>query len=1127
MTFEDWLGCENELGLSIVNKKYRRNNESFPTWLQRVSGGDPELKRLILTKKFLLGGRSMANRGIDSPSSYFNCYSSGFVEDSYYDIMQTAMNIGLTFKGEGGQGISLSKLRPQGTPVGKQYTSDGIVPFMRIYNEVTAGTSQGGCVEENELVLTDKGYKPIKSIEIGDMVLSKVGYVPVDAKWDKGIQDIYEVTTSKGYSIKTTFDHKFCVDGFTTKHLSELNIGDNICLITKNSNFLDIDKMAYIAAHFMANGYFSPGCDCGYITISDRYQDIVNRIVSYISDLGFESRYSKKDCENAFRITITAPLGRALKEYGVVKNGAGDMHIPDAVLYSDSEDIVWSYLAGCIDSDGCVKKNTVCYTTICKRYAEEVAAIMKRCGFFPSVCCEKRDEPKHDLYTVSDTIRLNTIALPSTKVNHKQITTSNSRYLTPYTMDNTGLKPSASSHLSKISRNSNIGLFTYLNCQNAPYQPMIFDSIVSIAPAGQAHVYDIGLESEHMFFCNGIYVSNSRKGALMLSIDARHKEAETFIHIKSQEGMIEKANLSLEIDDEFMEAVRKYYKTGEIVTIHEKRNYSGHVIEYDVVPIEIFKALVDNCYDWADPAALFTNRLRNYNLMQYDDEYQIETTNPCGEQPLPKHGACCLASINMSEFVKNPYTEKAYFDTSEFVEAVKIGVKTLDKLIDENYYRHPLKEQQEMSYNYRNIGLGVFGYATALMKLGIRYGSDEALDWTDAMFGLMFRAAVIESNRLASELGPFPKYKDCVWDSDIMKAHFPQEEIDRMRQTGLRNCSLLSIAPTGSIGTMLGESGGCEPEFAIKYTRRTVGMTDGENTYFTVFCKAAREFMDVNKTDILPPYFVSSADIPWPNRIKTQAVMQKHVDTGISSTVNLPNTATKDDIAMLYLMAWEEGLKGVTIFRDGCKRIPILSTDKKEDTTENVGSTVFDDITKLPRGYIIEASDNLIGKKRKLMTGCGSLHCTAFFDPETGDLMETYLSKGSTGGCNNFMIGLSRMISLAARSGCNIDSITDQLNSSGACPSYAVRTATRHDTSKGSCCPVAIANALKDMWQEIYDEIHASDAIEEKDEIEGRENEIANTASNDNPFVCPQCGEPIVHEGGCDLCKNCGWSKCN
>lgn len=760
MNVKDWLGENNALGIDIWEKKYRYGNETFDEWIERVSGGDQELKKLIADRKIMLGGRTLANRGTNNNASYFNCYSRGFVEDDYKDIMQVALDIGLTFKGQGGQGISLSKLRPYGTQIGKEYTSDGIVPFMKIYNEVTAGTSQGG----------------------------------------------------------------------------------------------------------------------------------------------------------------------------------------------------------------------------------------------------------------------------------------------------------------------------------------------------------------------------ARKGALMVSIDARHKEAETFIRIKSQEGLIEKANLSLEIDDEFMEAVEKYYTTGETVVLHEKRNYSGHVVEYDVVPIKIFEALVDNCYDWADPAALFVNRFRNYNLMQYDDDYQIETCNPCGEQPLPKHGACCLASINLSEFVVNPYTDNACFDTESFVHAVMVGIRTLDKLIDENYYKHPLKEQQEMSFNYRNIGLGCFGYATALMKLGLKYGGEESLKWTDSIFGLMFRAALIESNNLAKEFGPFPKYKDCVWDSDIIKAHFIQEEIDQMRQYGLRNCSLISIAPTGSIATILNESGGCEPEFALSFTRRTVGMTDGNDAYYKVYCKAAREYMALyNCTEEeLPDYFIASSDIPWKDRVLAQAAMQNHVDTAISSTVNLPNEATKEDITNLYILAWKSGLKGITIFRNGCKRSPILSTDNASENKNDNNTQV-----EFPRGHVITTSDSCIGKKRKLQTGCGSLHCTAFFDPITGDLMETYLSKGSTGGCSNFMVGLSRMISLASRSGCSIENIIDQLNSCGVCPSYAVRRATKGDTSKGSCCPMAVGNALMDMWKEMQNEI--------KSPKEQYKIKKTNAPTDDNKSkimtmakdLCPECGEPLVYEGGCISCKSCGWSKCS
>lgn len=315
----------------------------------------------------------------------------------------------------------------------------------------------------------------------------------------------------------------------------------------------------------------------------------------------------------------------------------------------------------------------------------------------------------------------------------------------------------------------------------------------------------------------------------------------------------------------------------------------------------------------------------------------------------------------------------------------------------------------------------------------------------------------------------------------------------------------------------------------MKFTRRTVGMTDGEDTYYDVYCKAAREYMELHKTDVLPDYFVAAPDILWEDRIATQAVMQRHVDTAISSTVNLPNSATRDDIAHLYLMAWEVGLKGVTIFRDGCKRVPILSTKKEEDgeTPQSNNGDI------LPRGYILDTSDNLVGKKRKLITGCGSLHCVAFFDPITGELMETYLSKGSQGGCNSFMVGLSRMISLSARAGVDINAIIDQLHSATACPSYSARHASKRDTSKGNCCPSAIAYALKDMWEEMQSEIafddndepweHAKEQLIVDDNVEEKPHEHAD-ANNDD--VCPECGAPIIHIGGCVQCSQCSWSRC-
>ena len=632
----DWLN-KNQLSYDIWEKKYRYNNESFEDWLDRVSGGDEYVRELIKKKKFLFGGRTLSNRGTGKKGSFSNCYSEGYVEDDLTDIMKTNTDIALTFKAQGGQGISLSKLRPKGCGINHgQFASDGIVPFMEMFNRTTESISQGG----------------------------------------------------------------------------------------------------------------------------------------------------------------------------------------------------------------------------------------------------------------------------------------------------------------------------------------------------------------------------SRKGALIMTLDIWHKEAEDFIKIKSEEGKIQKANLSLEIDDEFMEAVKKYYDTGEVVTKTITRSYEGNEVTYEVTPIKLYKLMMEKAYDWAEPGCLFTNRFRNYNLMEYCDDYQIISCNPCGEQPLPKYGACNLGSINLSEFVMNSFEDSAFFDTLDFIQAVKTAIRGLDTVLDENLDNHALPEQRKMAMNYRNVGLGVMGMHDMLIKLGMKYGSHESIKFVDSLMDLMFRSAVIESSILAKEKGAFPAYNKDLLKSKILREHFTEGEITNFDRYGLRNCSLLSIAPTGSLGTMLNVSTGCEPLFALYYNRKTESLNGNTEKTYKVYTGVAKEYVDKYEDKLpssLPDYFITSADISWKDRIDMQSILQKHIDTAISSTVNLPNNISQEEIEQLYLYAWEKGLKGVTIFRDGCKRAGILTTDTSKKSNDSIESSSPNN--ELKRGMIIKADDNCIGKKRTLVTGCGTLHCEAFFDPDTGELLETYLSKGSQGGC--------------------------------------------------------------------------------------------------------------------------------
>ena len=604
----------------------------------------------------------------------------------------------------------------------------------------------------------------------------------------------------------------------------------------------------------------------------------------------------------------------------------------------------------------------------------------------------------------------------------------------------------------------------------------------------------------------GLIGQAGRRGALMLSLSCEHPDLEEFIGIKSDLDRVTKANISIRITDKFMAAV----KNRTPFTLSFTRLETRETITKEIDAYAMFHKMCEMNWDYAEPGMLFWDRINNWNLLSCDDEFEYAGTNPCAEEPLPAGGSCLLGSINLAEFACD-----TGFDFESFKHCVKSSVIALNEVLDEGLPLHPLKEQRESVYDWRQIGLGIFGLADLLIKLGIKYGSPEAIDLCDMIGHTMADMAIKTSAVLAKEYGVYPKYKPEVEQSAFYSKNALGETKELVESFGLRNSQLLTIAPTGSLSTMLGVSGGIEPIFANYYTRKTESLK-GHDEYYKVYTPIVKEYMDKHelKDDSeLPDYFVTAQTLDYKNRIYMQSIWQAHIDASISSTVNVPNDFTVEQVEDLYMTAWEAGLKGVTIFRDGCKRAGILTI--KENTKEPEKHLA------LERGMIIKADDNCIGKKRTLRTGCGTLHCEAFFDPDNGQLLETYFSKGSSGGCNNFMIGLSRMISLAARGGIDVYSIVDQLKSSGTCPSYAVRTATKHDTSKGSSCPVAIGNALLEMYEEMMDEVGFSD-VEEK-ELEVTTPKIMPVSK----AKCPQCGGELVFEGGCNTCKNCGWSKCD
>lgn len=396
------------------------------------------------------------------------------------------------------------------------------------------------------------------------------------------------------------------------------------------------------------------------------------------------------------------------------------------------------------------------------------------------------------------------------------------------------------------------------------------------------------------------------------------------------------------ITDDFMKAVSKKEKYYCKFLVKD----TGEVIIKEIDAYKLFRKLCENNWRTAEPGMLFWDGIEQYNFMSMDKSFKIAGTNPCGEEPLPAGGSCLLGSINLSEFVCCPFTDNAYFDIDKFNDAVKTAVIGLDEVLDEGLEYHPLEEQRECVRKYRQIGLGVMGIADMLIKLGVVYGSDESLEICSVIACNMLNNALYQSAMLAKENGPFPEYKDIILKSPIFK-NVDDKVMDLIKQYGLRHSALLTIPPCGSISLLLGVSGGIEPMFNISYIRKTESIHDGE-VFYKVYTPIVEEYMSlfgVCKEEDLPEYFIASQEIEYENRIKMQSVWQKYIDASISSTINLPNDATIDDVCDLYMKAWQYGLKGVTVYRDGCERSGVLINEdkKKKEKKEPIKVQVKDD----------------------------------------------------------------------------------------------------------------------------------------------------------------------------------------
>ena len=596
-------------------------------------------------------------------------------------------------------------------------------------------------------------------------------------------------------------------------------------------------------------------------------------------------------------------------------------------------------------------------------------------------------------------------------------------------------------------------------------------------------------------FVTGLIGQSGRRGALMISLDCHHPDIEEFINLKSKQGVCEKANISVMVTDDFMQAVLEDKdwitefdspETGKITKTFKAK--------------ELLKLLAKRNWEWAEPGILYWDRIKSYNMNNNNPDYQLVGTNPCGEIPLQGGGACLLGSINLSEFVINPFIDKANIDWRGLEETVSIAVLGLNQALNENIYTHPLEIQRETAREWRAIGLGTMGLADMLIKLGVTYGSAGAIKITNSVYETIARIAVESSLELAKVSGCFPKCnKELLVNSSFIQAlNLPENILKDIRTYGLHNSQLLTCAPTGSIATMLQVSTGVEPNFALKYTRKTQSL-NGKDTYYEVDAKIVEDFFTVptNGLATLPDYFVESKDIAPIDRIKMQGTLQKWIDNSISSTINLPESATIDDVYNIYIEAWKYGLKGCTIYRQGCKREGILTT-KKPDNIPVTGAP--------KRPETLPCDIHKVKVKGEYFIVCVGLYEEKPYEIFVFRLLNDVEICGSKGIITKKKKGVYSLVSKDFK-------ISNLLNTDISVEEKAATLYSSMLLRHGVNIKYIIKTAKK-----VNDNITSFSSAMCRVLAKYLPKEVEGT--------CPNCGGKIINEGGCRHCESCEWSQC-
>jgi ribonucleoside-diphosphate reductase alpha chain len=591
---------------------------------------------------------------------------------------------------------------------------------------------------------------------------------------------------------------------------------------------------------------------------------------------------------------------------------------------------------------------------------------------------------------------------------------------------------------------------------------------ISSGPISFMRVFDIATET--------VKQGGTRRGANMGLLRVDHPDILEFIHCKSDQSQLNNFNISIGLTDTFMEALEQDQSYPLI-------NPRGREAAGTLKAREVFDLIVKHAWESGEPGIIFLDRMNRDNPTPHIGI--IESTNPCGEQPLLPYESCNLGSINLGLMV-----EEGEVDWPRLKETVHLAVHFLDNVIELN--RYPLPQIAQMTYANRKIGLGVMGWADMLIALGIPYNSEQAITLGEKVMAFINDEGHAASMALAAERGAFPNFEGSIFT--------------RQGKPPIRNATVTTIAPTGTISIIANTSSGIEPIFAVSFVRQVLDnnilvevhplferMAKESGVYSDALMEKIAEHGTIQGITEIPAelrrLFVTAHDITPDDHIRMQAVFQKNTDNAVSKTVNFPKTATIEEVRKVYELAYQLDCKGVTIYRDGSRKNQVLSTAK---TPQESGAAEKKSVRDRPM--------TLKGWTNRMQTGCGPLYVTINEDEE--GLFELFTTMGKAGGCAASQSeAIGRMVSLAWRSGVQPKQVIKQLLD------ISCHSPSGFGANKVLSCADAVAKAIQNHLSATG---HA-EKMEKRALFKG---------------ACRDCGGKVEHEGGCSVCHSCGFSEC-